>query len=270
MVGRLLLAGVVLAVTPALASADYSDVSMSGRMTRSPVAGGGATRMVLTLADNGPDGALDVVVDFTAPDGVAVAGANGCTVKGTYVHCELGGLAEGETRELGIDVRGEQKGSYDLEAIAYTGTYDPNRENDKAHTQLQVTSNAPATQHFNAPSPSSGGSGAAPVRIRAAAFQHILRTGGVTTRVVPGGSGSIDVHCTISVPGHGPLTIAEQWRPSVAAGQAVSLYLGTTSKMKRVLRSGFARAGRMHAVVSVRFQHGGSTVFFHRGLTVVP
>src|SRR3954452_13794449 len=117
MLGKLVLAGAVLAVAPAVASADYSDVSMSARMTRSPVAGGGATKLVLTLADNGPQGALGVTVDFTAPDGVEVAAANGCSVKGTYVHCALGDMAEGETRELVIDLRGMTKGGYDLEAI---------------------------------------------------------------------------------------------------------------------------------------------------------
>jgi len=267
MVGKLVLAGVVLAVTPALASADYSDVSNSARMTRSPVAGGGATRMVLTLADNGPQGALDVTVDFTAPDGVEVTDANGCTVKGTFVHCAVGDMAVGETRQLVIALRGMTKGSYDLEAISYTGTYDPNQENSKAHAQLQVTSTA-ATQHFTASS--HGSSGTLPVRIRAASVQRILKTGGITTSVTPSGTGSIDVHCTISVPGHGSLTIAEQWRKSVAGGRSVSLYLGTTSKMKRVLRSGFARAGRMHAVISVRFQHGSTSSTFRRGLTVVP
>src|SRR5262245_7616151 len=138
MVGKLVLAGVVLAVTPAIAAADYSDVSMSARMTRSPVAGGGATKLVLTLQDNGPQGALDVYVNFTAPDGVAVEGANGCSVKGTYVHCVVGGMAVGETRQLAIALRGATKGRYDLEAIAYTGTYDPNPKNGEAHAQLEV------------------------------------------------------------------------------------------------------------------------------------
>lgn len=266
MVGKLVLAGVVLAVAPAVAAADYADVSMSGRMTRSPVAGGGATSLVLTLEDNGPDGALDVIVDFTAPDGVDVTGANGCAVKGTYVHCALGGMVEGETRELVIALRGRTKGSYDLEAIAYTGSYDPNPENSKAHAQLQVTSSV-TTQRFSA---SSRGSGAAPVRIAAPRVQRILKTGGITTRVVPAGSGSIDVHAVILVPGHGPLTIAEQWRPHVAAGHAVSLYLGTTAAMKRVLRSGFARAHRMRAVIRVRFQSGGATRFRRSTLSVVP
>jgi hypothetical protein len=261
----LVLAGVVLAVAPAAASATVSDVSMTARMTRSPVAGGGATQLVLTLADNGPDGALDTVVDFTAPDGVAVESANGCVVKGTYVHCEVGDMAEGETRELVIALRGMTKGGYDLLAIVYTGTYDPNRENDKAHAQLQVTSTA-AAQHFTA---SSHSSPTAPLRIRAASRQRVLRTGGVRTSVLASGSGSIDVHCTISVPGHGSLTIAEQWRPHVAAGQSVALYLGTTPAMKRVLRSGFARAGSMHAVIRVRFQHGGAAQVWRKSLTVV-
>jgi hypothetical protein len=269
MVGKLVLAGVVLAVTPAIASADYSDVSTSAYMTRSPVGGGGATNMVVTLADNGPDGALDVTVDFTAPDGVEVTGANGCEVKGTYVHCAVGGMAVGETRKLVIALRGVTKGSYDLEAISYTGTYDPNQENSKAHAQLQVTSTAAAApQHFTASS--HGSSGTLPVRIRSASLQRIMKTGGVRTSVTPSGTGSIDVHCTISVPGHGSLTIAEQWRKNITGGRAVSLYLGTTSKMKRVLRSGFARAGRMHAVISVRFQSGSATSTWRRGITVVP
>src|SRR4051794_5379466 len=269
MVGKVVLAGMVLALAPAVASADYSDVSMSGRMTRSPVAGGGATKLVLTLQDNGPQGALGVTMDFTAPDGVEVTDANGCSVKGTYVHCAVGDMAEGQTRELAIGLRGVKKGGYDLEAISYTETYDPNRENDKAHSQLQVTSTVTSTQqHFTASSHS--GSGTSPVRIHSSSVQHIMRAGGVRTKVTPSGSGSIDVHCTISVPGHGSLTIAEQWRPHVAAGQSVSLYMGTTAKMKRVLRSGFARAGRMHAVIRVRFQNGDTTKFTLHGLTVVP
>ena len=268
MVGKLVLAGVVLAVTPAIASADYSDVSTSAYMTRSPVAGGGATKMVVTLADNGPDGALDVTVDFTAPDGVEVTGANGCTVKGTYVHCAVGGMAVGETRQLVIALRGVTKGTYDLEAISYTGSYDPNQENSKAHAQLQVTSTAASTQHFTASS--HGSSGTLPVRIRAASVQRIMKTGGVRTSVTPGATGSVDVHCTISVPGHGSLTIAEQWRKSVPGGRSVALYLGTTAKMKRVLRSGFARAGRMHAVIRVRFQNGSTTSTWRRAITVVP
>ena len=88
--------------------------------------------------------------------------------------------------------------------------------------------------------------------------------------MTPFGTGSIDVHCVISVPGHGPLTIAEQWRKLVPAGRSVSLYLGTTAKMKRVLRSGFARAGSMHAVISVRFRSASRDVTWRRGLTVAP
>lgn len=266
------LAVALLAAVPLLAAAPAyagwgGDVSASASLTRSPVGGGGPTTLVFDVADNGPGGATGLILDFTAPDGIAVTEAPGCAISYRYVHCELGDYAEGQVGQVKVGLRGDVKGQYDLQGTLYTSTWDPNRENDTTHAQLEVKSTAKQAPGTGGSTGSGGsgdsgdepdsevlGSSRSSLRVRARGTQRILKTGGIAVLVTPGADGPLDVRATVRVPGHGPLKLASVWRRSGTPGRTERIWLGTTPAMKRVLRAGFRRAGEMRATVRIRYE----------------
>ena len=88
-----------------VAELNTADVEIDKTDLPDPAVAGEQLTYALTVTNNGPNPASDVLVDDTLPSGVTyVSDDGGCTTSGSDVTCDLGELANGETVVIEITV----------------------------------------------------------------------------------------------------------------------------------------------------------------------
>jgi uncharacterized repeat protein (TIGR01451 family) len=95
----------------------------------------------ITITNNGPHGATNVVVTDTLPEGVAfvsVAPAGACSQADSTVTCSLGALAEGANAIVTIIVRATTEGTLTNAVTVEADELDPNPENNSFIATAEV------------------------------------------------------------------------------------------------------------------------------------
>ena len=108
-----------------------------------PVTVGDDVVYTVTVHNNGPDPAENVVVTDTLPAGVTYESATpdqgDCTESGGVVTCELGSMANGASVDIVIVVRTTTAGTLTNTASVVSDTIDPNGANNSTTEQTTVT-----------------------------------------------------------------------------------------------------------------------------------
>lgn len=224
-----------------------ADVDVSGHAEPQPIRRGDTSEFKFTAKNDGPDGALGIELQATIPAGLEILsvqhfGGNACTVSGTFVKCDLGDFAREQEAVVRVKVRGTKVGRYIAPAKVYAHDVDdPNGGNGQVSATLLVQDRV-------------GESGP---RLTLADPQRVLRTGGVSVRVVPDREGTLGVRGEVrTTAGRVPLVAVT--RGGVKAGSTQDVFLGTTSAAQAKLRAAFRSRSRLRAIVWARI--GGTTV----------
>jgi uncharacterized repeat protein (TIGR01451 family) len=148
-----LISGTLLLAAPgSQASADgrcgpnpcRADVGIFGHAEPQPVRLGDTSQFKLTAQNNGPDGALNVELQATIPDGLQILaatpyGGRSCSVTGTFVDCWLGDFAAEQLAVVIVRVRAVKVGTWIAPAKVYSSdVVDPNGGNNQVSATLGV------------------------------------------------------------------------------------------------------------------------------------
>lgn len=251
-IGAALVVTALAVLTPAIARAQgarcdatrscVADLSVSAAVPSAPLRLGAVGELTLTVANAGPDVAEDVTLDVTPPGELSVVSAKtaagaACQIdEGQDISCPLGSIAVGQAVTVRVDVRAGVVGVYHVPAgVSADGAADPDMANDQVDPTWRVL--APT-----------GGI----ATIRTLAPQRILRTGGVSVRLLPKFTGFAHVAGYVTTPsGRVPLT-AVDIRES-AKSVARTVFLGTTpsalSRIRRALRGHTSLAARVSVTI---------------------
>jgi uncharacterized repeat protein (TIGR01451 family) len=133
--------GAVVTDTVSVAVQPLADVTLAKQASPTAVAGQGIA-YTLTVRNNGPSAAVAVVVTDTAPAGVTVSAAPGCTISGATVVCVVGVLAAGEARTFmlggSVDANIPPGASLENRAVATSSTPDPDPTNNQANADTSI------------------------------------------------------------------------------------------------------------------------------------
>jgi len=114
-----------------------------------PVAAGQPIQYTVTVANHGPNPAVEVVVRDHLDENLHFVGGEGCTLEpGHVVACAIGGLAAGETRDVVIDARvsvdiacapeAQFQTLLNSASVENIGGFETNRANNLGRVQLRV------------------------------------------------------------------------------------------------------------------------------------
>ncbi|MDH3598539.1 MAG: DUF11 domain-containing protein [Candidatus Tectomicrobia bacterium] len=118
-----------------------ADLAVSKRDDPDPVAAGNSLTYTITVTNNGPDEAENVVVTDTLPSEVSNATTSGCSEDpGGVPTCSLGNIASGDSVEytITVDVDADTSGTILNAARISSGTTDPHNANDSATEETMV------------------------------------------------------------------------------------------------------------------------------------
>ncbi len=123
-----------------------ADLTVSKGDSPDPVAAGATLTYTVTVTNNGPNNATNVVVTDTLPAGttfVSAAPALACTHSQGTVTCNIGDLANGATVPITITVTAPTEGgSITNSASASSDVADPNPDNNSASEETTVNAQA--------------------------------------------------------------------------------------------------------------------------------
>ena len=125
-----------------------SDLAVTKTTPRSLVAYGEVIDYTLTVTNNGPDDAANVIVVDTLPEGMSMAGETaGCTQAGRTVTCQLADLPAGQSAEIIISISVPMPNLTNHVTVS-SGNTDPISDNDADEVDIVVTqpSNVPASR----------------------------------------------------------------------------------------------------------------------------
>ena len=121
-----------------------ADVDISGHAEPQPIRLGQTSQLKFTVKNDGPDGALGVVLQTTVPYdlriiGIARYGGLSCSQQGTFVKCSFGDFRREQEGLIRITVKPRKTGFFHVKAIEYDadGT-DPNGGNGQVTATLGV------------------------------------------------------------------------------------------------------------------------------------
>lgn len=107
-----------------------------------PIIVGDAINYTLTVTNNGPEDAVDVVVTDTLPDSVALVAdtpdQGSCEEVDGIVTCQLGTIANGDIVNIGIEVTTEVEGVLTNTAAVTSATEDTSPDNNTASAETTV------------------------------------------------------------------------------------------------------------------------------------
>ena len=191
----------------------------------------------ITITNNGPDDASDVVATDTLPSGLTHKSDDGsCTVSGQVVTCSLGSLASGSSATVAItaSVSASFEGSTATNAVSVTGDEaDPDETNNSASVETSVDREADlSVTKTDSPDP-------------VAAGDDVTYAVAVTNN---GPSDASAVVATDTLPGG--LTYKSDDGGCTVSGQVVTCSLGN-------LASGSSSTVNIVATVSSSFEDGG-------------
>ncbi|MGC2062980.1 MAG: SBBP repeat-containing protein, partial [Thermodesulfovibrionales bacterium] len=118
-----------------------ADLSLTMADAPDPVAVGQPLTYTITVTNDGPDPALNVMTLFPMPANtnfVSAGTSQGSCTSGAGVTCELGTLDEDASATLTIQVTPQQLGTLSAIALAWSDVTDPDTGNNEASTSTQV------------------------------------------------------------------------------------------------------------------------------------
>ena len=133
----LVVAGALLALAPASASAQSADLSIAKADSAAPVTVGDEFECELTVANQGPGTATAVMVEDTLPNQVSLISAEAsqgdCVQRGARrVDCALGTVPNGDSATVTLRVLAERTGEAVNTATVEAAQADPDPANDEA------------------------------------------------------------------------------------------------------------------------------------------
>ena len=135
--------------TVEVAEEPTADLSVTQTDDPDPVTAGNGVEYLVTVMNAGPDDATDVTLVDTIPEGSTLTDAEGCSVDGDTVTCDLGTLAPEGSASVSIVVRAPTVSSQTTmtnSAIASAAELDPNAADN---TSEEVTTVQPAPSNPN-------------------------------------------------------------------------------------------------------------------------
>lgn len=126
----------------ATVAGEVADLVITKTVDREAVRTGEPVVFTITLRNDGPAEAVDVVVRDTPPEGLAVLRADGdavgCQLQGTVVRCVFAALPAGATRTLRVTAAATAPGSYVNAVAVEAATPDPDAANNAAAATVRV------------------------------------------------------------------------------------------------------------------------------------
>lgn len=124
-------------------AASRADMGIWGFAVRQPIKRGETTQLKFTVKNNGPDGAHGVWVQATIPYQLQIKkwqlyGGQSCTVKGTFIKCQMGAFALEQQGTVLITVRGRKRGTYISQADVYARSVDKTQGNGEVRATIMV------------------------------------------------------------------------------------------------------------------------------------
>jgi uncharacterized repeat protein (TIGR01451 family)/CSLREA domain-containing protein len=121
--------------------AEQADLEISKADSPDPVTVGDNLTYTITVTNNGPDAATNVVVTDTLPSGVTFVSASpGCVHAAGVVTCNLGTIAVGDSVTITIVVTVTAPGTISNTATVTSDTLDPNTANNSDAEPTEVQS----------------------------------------------------------------------------------------------------------------------------------
>ena len=125
-----------------VAAEDEADLEIAKSDDVDPVVAGDLLTYTVTVTNNGPADALDVVVTDTLPDGVLFGSTDGCLTEdpGGNPTCSLGAIAAGDSTSYTITVMVDEdtRGTIINTATVDSATVDPNVDNNSTSEETTV------------------------------------------------------------------------------------------------------------------------------------
>lgn len=121
-----------------------ADVSVSGHAEPQPIKRGGTSELKITPKNDGPGSAYGIDLQVDVPSQLKILevrnyGGYGCSVKGTFVRCNLGDFANQQLAVVRIKVKGMKRGTWVSNARVYSsGITDPNGGNNQVSMTVGV------------------------------------------------------------------------------------------------------------------------------------
>lgn len=120
----------------------YSDLSIYKIGNRLEIGRGQALTYTLTVTNNGPDAAVNVVVTDTLPSATTFVSAAGCSHASGIVTCNITSLANGASQnfEINVSVNQNASGTIDNSAVVTSDSVDQDMDNNSdLYTAYVVT-----------------------------------------------------------------------------------------------------------------------------------
>ncbi|GIW35498.1 hypothetical protein [Meiothermus sp.] len=115
-----------------------ADLSISKTVSRAQASVGDRVTYTLTLVNNGPDAATNVVLTDTLPAGLASITAEGATLQGNTLTWTVGSLPSGARRNFTVQATATQAGTLVNSAEVRLRETDPDPANNQAQARLSV------------------------------------------------------------------------------------------------------------------------------------
>ena len=150
-----------VAAAAALLHVEYSsgplppqaDLSITKTDSADPVNAGDNLSYTVTVTNNGPDPATNVVVTDTLPAGVTFVLTSGCAESpgGGVPNCSLGTIANGTSKQYSImvTVNAATSGTITNSASVAASEQDPNTANNSTSENTQVNGSSPTVSAVN-------------------------------------------------------------------------------------------------------------------------
>jgi uncharacterized repeat protein (TIGR01451 family) len=124
-------------------STQLADISISETAIPNPVTAGSNLTYTITVVNNGPDYAIDVILSDTLPLGASFVSASSsqgtCTQASDTVTCEIGGVAKGATVTVSIIVTAPNiEGTITNAASVSSISNDPDNTNNNGNTTVNI------------------------------------------------------------------------------------------------------------------------------------
>ena len=119
----------------------HADVDISGHSEPQPIRLNETSSIKVTAKNNGYDGALKIDMQVDVPKQLRILsvkryGGNSCTVKGTFVRCDLGDFAREQEAVVRIKVRGKRVGFWISRGRVYASDVD---DTNKGNNHVEMT-----------------------------------------------------------------------------------------------------------------------------------
>lgn len=129
-----------------------ADLTITKTVSAATVTVGDSLTYTLTVTNNGPDTAADVVLSDVLPSTVTVEGGTSVNAPApdcsglSPLRCSFGAMASGRTHAISVAVRTRAAGSLSNTATVSSPTRDPNAANNSS--TVTTTVNAPPTPQY--------------------------------------------------------------------------------------------------------------------------